>query len=493
MGEYFLDCLTAEERRLVTYIPTVNGLLNMIKRYGDKPALSTLTKKLSYTELLEEVGKRRAMLDEQGIDKEAHVAIFDRNTVDAVELFLAITTSGRVAIILPAALTETMLAGAVKRFDVDAIFVRDEFMPLTEGLEIKKLSTKESSSNYAEMNVKVEKKTEAAIFFTGGTTGAPKGVVLSHGALMRGSFNGALMGGGVFDQRYYLILPMSHVFGTIRSCLSCFYTGSEVFPCENMQLIFRELPVIKPTVLILVPGLCELLLGMAKAKGKEILGGCIHTIISGAAPVPPRLMAAFREYDISLLAGYGLTESANFVAGNMDTDTHPDSVGKLYPEQKIRFVNGEIQLYGDHLFDAYYKDEAATEAAFTEDGWFKTGDLGRIDEDGFVYITGRIKNLIILANGENVSPEAVEEYFYKEPLVKDCLVHEVEAGGVPAIGLEILPCESETEGLTPEEVLAKAKEMVSRVNSKLPSYMQVQEVKVRDKDFARTASLKIAR
>ncbi len=493
METYFLDALSDEEREIVKYIPTVNGLMKFIERYGDRPALSTLERKLSYRELLAEVAKKRAMLDEKGVKKGGHVAIFDKTTIEAIELFLAVTTSGRIALNLPSALSPEQLVGITMKFDIDALFVRDEFREKAAGVKIPVYSTTETSANEASADENTEKSSTAAIFFTGGTTGAPKGVILSHGALMRGSFNGAMMRGGIFYQRYYLLLPLSHVFGMIRSCLSCLYTGSEIYPCENMQAIFKEIGLIKPTVLILVPGLCELLLGMAKARGKVVLGGELHTIISGAAPVPPRLMAAFREFDIQLLAGYGLTESANFVCGNMDTDKKPDSVGKLYPEQEIRFVDEEIQLKGDHLFDGYYKDPEATKESFTEDGWFKTGDLGRMDDDGFIYITGRIKNLIILSNGENVSPEAVEEVFYHDPLVKDCLVSETEIDGTPCIGIEVLPYGPEVEGLSPEEIYDKVRSMVNRVNQTLPSFMQVASVKVRDTDFERTPSLKIAR
>ena len=493
METYFLDALSDEERDIVKYIPTVNGLMKFIERYGDRPALSTLERGLTYEELLKEVARKRAMLDEKNIKKGGHVAIFDKTTIEAIVLFLAVTTSGRVAVNLPSALTPEMLAGITMKFDIDALFVRDEFKERTVTVRIPVYSTTETSANEAPADENTEKKSTAAIFFTGGTTGAPKGVILSHGALMRGSFNGALMRGGIFYQRYYLLLPLSHVFGMIRSCLSCLYTGSQVYTCENMQAIFKEIGVIRPTVLILVPGLCELLLGMAKARGKEVLGGELHTIISGAAPVPPRLMAAFKEFNIKLLAGYGLTESANFVCGNMDTDVKPDSVGKLYPEQEIRFVDEEIQLKGDHLFDGYYKDPEATKEAFTEDGWFKTGDLGRMDDEGFIYITGRIKNLIILSNGENVSPEAVEEVFYRDPLVKDCLVSETEVEGAPCIGIEILPYAPLVEGLSPEEVYEKVRSMVKRVNENLPSYMQVATFKVRDTDFERTPSMKIAR
>ena len=125
-------------------------------------------------------------------------------------------------------------------------------------------------------------------------------------------------------------------------------------------------------------------------------------------------------------------------SGNLSMELHPTSVGCQYPEQEMRVVDGELQVKGDMLFDGYWKDPKATDAAFTEDGWLRTGDLARIDPDGFLYIVGRIKNLIILDNGENVSPEEVEAFYYRSNLIRDCLCSECVINGKPAIQLEVL-------------------------------------------------------
>ena len=125
--------------------------------------------------------------------------------------------------------------------------------------------------------------------------------------------------------------------------------------------------------------------------------------------VPPKLMEEFKKFNVSVLAGYGMTEGANLTSGNADTDTRPTSVGKIYPEQEVKLVDGEIWFRGDNVFLGYYGDPAQTAATLTEDGWLKTGDLGRFDEDGYLYIVGRIKNIIVLPSGENISPESIEE------------------------------------------------------------------------------------
>jgi len=216
-----------------------------------------------------------------------------------------------------------------------------------------------------------------------------------------------------------------------------------------------------------------------------VLGGNLKTVVCGAAPVPEKLHKEFIPFGVEVLAGYGMTETANLVSGNLDMELHPSSVGPQYPEQEMRLVDGELQVRGDMLFDGYWKNEAATKAAFTEDGWLRTGDLARLDGDGFLYIVGRIKNLIILSNGENVSPEEVEAFYYKSDLVRDCLVSECEINGKPAIALEILPA----AGVTDEAMLEEA----GRIGKQLPSFMQPAKITLRHEDFEKSPSMKIIR
>ena len=201
----------------------------------------------------------------------------------------------------------------------------------------------------------------------------------------------------------------------------------------------------------------------------------------------------FTKLGVEFCFGYGLTETANLTSANADAITHPTSIGKVYPGQEVRIVDGELQVKGDNVFSGYYKDPEKTAEAFTEDGWFRTGDLMRIDEDGFLYITGRIKNLIILANGENVSPESLEEPFYADPCVRDAMVKEDELNGAPVIAVEILPFMPAFEGKPWEEVTAYMDNLVKKINDTLPSTHRILKVTVRTEDFKRTGSMKVAR
>jgi long-chain acyl-CoA synthetase len=252
-----------------------------------------------------------------------------------------------------------------------------------------------------------------------------------------------------------------------------------------MNMLFNEMMRVKPTTMIAVPGMAEIMLNIAKAKGPAVLGGRLKTIICGAAPVPERLHEEFLQFGVEVLAGYGMTETANLVSGNLSMELHPSSVGCQYPEQEMRVVDGELQVKGDMLFDGYWKDPKGTDAAFTDDGWLRTGDLARIEPDGFLYIVGRIKNLIILGNGENVSPEEIEAFYYRSDLIRDCLCSECVINGKAAIQLEVLP----NPGVTDEAVMTET----GRIGKELPSYMQPAKIVLRHEEFEKSPSMKIIR
>ena len=260
-----------------------------------------------------------------------------------------------------------------------------------------------------------------------------------------------------------------------------------------MKASIGALPKIKPTLLVIVPGICDILAGLVKMYGEGFLGGELRMIISGAANVPPRLVDTFSKMGVEFCFGYGLTESANLTSANADALTHPTSIGKIYPGQEARIVDGELQIKGDNIFSGYYKDPERTREAFTDDGWFRTGDLCHFDADGFLYIPGRIKNLILLPNGENVSPEELEEPFYADPFVKDVLVREDVVNGNPVIAIEIFPLIPAFQGKPWEEVEEYMQDLVARKNALQPSTHRISKVVVRKEDFKRTGAMKVSR
>ena len=496
MSEYFYNMLPKEEFEQLSYLPTMGEFVNWFTdKYADSPALSDQVNTITYRELGHRVARRRAFLNGLELKKGAHVAIFDRNSQDAIELFLAVTSAGYVAMNFPSALPEPAVIGSCMKFDVEAIFVREEFMPLTAKLQgVKVLPAASIATGEDPVMENIDPDSPAAIFFTGGTTGAPKGAVLSHRALMRGNYNTIFKPGKVIGvHRYIAMLPLSHVFGLIAGTMGCFYTGNLLYTCEDMKATIAKLPAIKPTLLVIVPGICDILAGLCKMYGPQFLGGSLRLIISGAANVPPRLVDIFTKMGVEFCFGYGLTETANLTSANANAVDHPTSIGKIYPGQQTKVVDGELLIKGDNVFSGYYKDPQRTAEAFTEDGWFRTGDLVRFDEDGFLYITGRINNLIILSNGENVSPESLEEPFYADPCVRDAMVKEDNLNGSRVIAVEILPFMPAFDGKPWEEVESYMDALVKKINAGLPSTHRIMKVTVRKEDFKRTGSMKVAR
>ena len=490
---YFDGMISAEERARLPYLETIPLLIEKCAEdYGESPALSDAVQTLSYLELRDSIGKRIDLLNSKNIPASGHVAVICRNNVDAMCWLLAIPSSGRVVMMLSCMMTAEDIGRIVPRYDIDALIAEECFLPLTKDLPVPVIEASACGDQIAPF-ADVQKDTTAAIYLTGGTTGSAKGVVLSHGALMRGAKNGTYKpSGAVFDNRTILMLPLSHIFGTVTSFLSCLYTGTEIYGCSDVKSGLTDIPRLRPTLLVLVPGIVEIILNLAALKGAGFLGD-LRTIQCGGAPVPPRLIREAGKYGIKLYPGYGMTEGANLTSANIDLDTRPHSMGKIYPLQEAKTVDGELWIRGDNVMKGYYKDPEATARALTEDGWFKTGDLVSFDDEGFITILGRMSNLIILPNGENVSPEEIEDIFDRSDLIRDCLVKEDTANGRPVLAVEILPLPQVMQGRTPEETEALIREEVKRINATLPGYKQVNKITVRQEDFKRTGALKIDR
>ena len=208
--------------------------------------------------------------------------------------------------------------------------------------------------------------------------------------------------------------------------------------------------------------------------------------------MPRKLVDEMLKYDVQVFPGYGLTEAANLSTGNMDPVRKPGSVGRLFPEQSYRIVDGELWLKGDNVMLGYYNDPEET-ALVMEDDWLKTGDLVDIDEEGFLTIVGRIKNMIVLGNGENVYPEELEAKINADARVTDCMVKEMHIGDSTLLGVEIFPNKAAFGEASNEEIEQQLTEWVESVNEKLMSYQKLMHVVIRDTDFARTGALKIDR
>ena len=494
--EMYAKYTDAETFAKITDYSCITEMWNeSVKNYKDSVAIVD-GEEYTYGKLDEMVAKFRALLSENGVKPGDIVGMYIPNSIDFVKAYLAITTLGACAVLLPPHLDNMTVFGCSMKFGMKALVYS---AALEEKLDITKaknpamplVEASHCSENTIDA-ITVPGPVVCTALFTGGTTGKSKAALLTNESIMEGVKNGCYGYPDVFGQRYFLVLPLTHVFGLIRNMLTSLRTGSAMFICRNNKDMFRDIAVFKPTIMVLVPALAEMALNLSKQFGRNMLGEDMKTIICGAAAVAPYLVTEYDKFGIRLCPGYGLTESSNLVSGNPEALSKPDSVGLIYPGIDYKIVDGELWLKGKTMMKGYAGDEENA-VAYSEDGYFKTGDLVRIDEEGFLYITGRAKEIIVLSTGENVSPAELESYFYALDEIQDCLVYADNTDGREVLAIQILPRTVTVKAMGIEDIEAHMKNKVAEVNEKLPAFERISKVIIRTSDFQRSPSMKILR
>ena len=492
----FAKCTDEETLKRIKCFSSVKDLWeNSVREFPNDLALADPARNITYAELDKEVAKYRAVLADKGLKKGDFVGVFAPNTIEWVKAFLAIETLGMAAVLLPPHLPEQALFGCGMKFQMKAIVYHPALQAKIDALnqmphKMVLINAMETSDKEVPA-VNVNEKDPSVIIFTGGTTGKSKGALLNQKAVCRGSCNGCYGIPNVFKQRYLLVLPLTHVFGLVRNLLTSLQTGSALFLCQNNKDMFKDIAVFRPTIMVMVPALAEMCLNLSKQFKRNMLGDSLTHIICGASTVPPYLVKEYKQFNITLLPGYGLTESANLVSGNPRSDYKPASVGFPYPEQELKIVDGELWIKGDNVMDCYYNDPEENALAFSEDGFFKTGDLVRFDDEGFLYIVGRIKEIIVLPTGEKVSPFDLENKFDELDIIQDCMVYLDEETN--SLAIQVYPRMLEVMKLGLPDSDTYIREEVKKVNNALPSFMRVSKVIIRKEDFVRTPAMKIIR
>lgn len=490
-----------EELDVVTTVPAFLEYIE--KKYAKEVAIFSMEESHTYEELIKDARKVSGLLKEKGIEERVNIGIYAHNTYDLAKAYLGVLGHGDVAVMLPIQLDEKTVFGCTMKYQVKALIYEDSneekvaiAKKMNPGIVYIKMS-EFLGAKEGEFAKDIKEEDRAEIMFTGGTTGRSKGAILSHLAVMTGALRGCFGTPKIMRQRYYSLMPMTHIFGLNRDFMSVLYSGSSVmFSTAIGPQMIKEMMFAKPTVLVIVPALCELLLKFVNGKGMGIVGGELHTIICGAAVTTPYVLKGWADKGVLICPGYGLTESTNLVSGNPISLEKPESVGLIYEglEYKIIPETGELWLKGPGMLEAYYNEPEENAMAF-EDGWFKTGDVVRFDEDGYLYITGRIKEVIILSNGENVFPAPIEEKINDHDSIMDSLVYaKRREDGKVILACEILPRSEILEAkYKPENVQAFFEGIVKEVNKGLLPYEQIVEVIVRTEDFKRTGAMKIIR
>ncbi|MCQ2462036.1 MAG: AMP-binding protein, partial [Clostridia bacterium] len=334
------------------------------------------------------------------------------------------------------------------------------------------------------------------LMFTSGTTGFPKGVMLTNRGLCVDAMS---YNEPCHAMRVFACLPINHAYCFTTNFTKIIFRGATVCVNDNMQNLLANIRLYQPHSIVCVPAIANKLMGGAlryaasrpdvpeQESVAEFLG---HPgkIVSGGAPLEAALFRRYTEAGMMVLNGYGMTECSPIIANNTPGDNCGGSVGKPLPCIDLRIVDGEIQVKGPNVTIGYYKNEEATKEAFTQDGYFKTGDLGHFDENGYLYITGRKKNLILLDNGENVSAEFLEGQFAREPLVAEIVCY----GKNGAICAEVYPNNDyiKENAVDADEAMV---ELLGKINARLATHQRISTYVFRSTPFPKNSSQKIIR
>lgn len=377
-----------------------------------------------------------------------------------------------------------------------------------------------------------------SLIFTSGTTGIAKGVLLCHKNLAADLMMSATMVKMEVGDIFFSVLPLNHTYECTGGLLMPLYQGCSIAYCQGLKYITRNMQECHPTTMLAVPALIEQLQktiiknvekrlmtnsfkkGIMINKGaqkvglelsnrlfgeiKASLGGKLKIIISGGAPINPETLKLMRGLGIIAVQGYGLTECSPMTCLNPDKKMKDESAGMVLPNMEAKIIdpdkdgNGEICFKGENIMLGYYNNPEAT-AEVLQDGWYMTGDLGTIDKKGFVYITGRKKNVIIAQNGKNVFPEELEYHINKIPYVEESMVWgDEEKSRDTAIVATIIIDKEEVEDelgkdYTDDDVLELLWSGVNVVNQELPNFKMIKRIVLRKEPFIKTTTNKIKR
>ena len=538
-----------EVKYYLTFTEMVDSLFS---NGGDTPVISWFNRKgeeqtVTAEKFYKDILSLKESLISQGFSGH-HIAILGENSYEWLLVYFAATYCGAVVVCIDIEQSNDTIEQMLEMADVDALFCAPSLNSLckswveaTEGKKVFSMGgtgddTIESlidegyklieNGNCPEKPI-VTGKTIASIVFTSGTTSSSKLVMLSHEAILTNASDA--LANVAIGKIAFTSLPFYHTYGLTCSVLSMLIGGAQLYINGNLKTVMRDLKLAKPHTMLTVPlmleavhrglwqtaeetgkaeGLRKLLnirgllmkLGIKKC-GKTLDGirkncfGEIKLIICGGAHMSADIMEEFLKLGVTVVQGYGITECAPLVSVNRNNANKLGSVGLVTPNCEVKIVDDEILVRGKNLMCGYYKSPQMTDEAM-QDGWFKTGDLGYIDRDGFLYLTGRKKNLIVFKNGKKLSPEKLEEKIKNIPLVKDVVVYGAVSGisnDDVQVATSIFPNEEKTVGMDSYEILETLQSEINKINKELPLYQQIQMVNIRETEFVKTSLQKVKR
>ena len=521
--------------------------------------------RVTYRELQENILKFGSALMELGIKERTHIAIIGENRVQWAMGFLTSLCFNFVMVPIDKNLTTNEIMNIIHESDSEAIIFSSGYSGImAEGRNfLKKLKyficmdatgeekdflqmpelIRKAKPIHLEAMPKINPDDLAEIIFTSGSLGRAKGVMLSQKNLASNLMDMVSLVLIDDKDRFLSVLPMHHTYECTCGMMCPLYCGSSVHYARSLKTIVDDLQKVKATILLAVPLLYDkmfrrVMKGIKDDKVKSIIvpplvkftnlftmiglndlkkkifhelhekfGGSIRMFIAGGAAPDPLVAKGLREFGFNFIQGYGLTETSPILALNRIDCFKDDAAGIPLPNVQIKINNpdengsGEIWVKGPNVMLGYYKNEKATEDTF-ESNWFKTGDIGFIDDDGFLHINGRKKNVIISKSGKNVFPEEVEDILTRSPFILEALVSgEEDSKQGEIISAQIVVdaeafielAEASHTKITDELLQRTISEEIEKTNKQLSSFKHVKKFYIREKEFEKTTTQKIKR
>ena len=539
--------------------PTFREMMEISEeRFPDNEAFKAIVPKVvtfTYKEALKKIREIAYYLIATGAKKGDHIAVTGKNSPEWALAYFAISFAGCIIVPLDYSLHIEDMEKILAFGDVDRIFIDGEKIDEIDKdgkLFKEKISLEPESKGYKYVLDLTGPETElpklhaedtAAMLFTSGTTGTPKGVMLSFSNFMSSTLSSQRLFDVYPTDVFYAILPIHHAYTmtavlleTVISGASCVFGKRLVTP-----IMLKELREGKITMLLAVPMLFNKLLAGLMAGvhkqgpfkenlihflmgfsgfmkkvfhvnlGKKIFGNMLLSKISldkmrlcicGGGPLPASTFKQFNQLGIDFVQGYGLTETSPIININPIEVYIEESVGIPIPGVEEKIVspdedgNGIIYVRGPQVMKGYYKNDEATEEVLSSDGWLNTGDVGHIDSNGFLYLTGRAKSIIVTEGGKNVFPEEIEDKFQLFNEIEQCCIipyminKEMKTEGIRMV---IYPTEAYLKEHGMEETSRHMEEVVESVNKDLQSYKKITMVTVVDQPLPMTSTKKVKR
>jgi long-chain acyl-CoA synthetase len=517
------------------------------EKFADRVAMSikdgSTWRELTYGQLSERAIKLASYLIESGVQHGDRIALLSESKPEWGVSFFGCVRSGAVIVPLDVKLTETELVSILSDCAPNTVLADAKHLPLIDAVRKKVTSIQrvfcvdaEGDAEHPSINSLEPKSLSdgrertldevALIVYTSGTTGNPKGVQTTFGNIIFQVNSFEDMVELTADDNFLSVLPLNHLLELTGGFLGILTNGGTVCFSHSLfpQEIIKSMQEMKISGMVAVPLFFKSLKNAIerdlRKKGippegikaaapaiKQQFGGHLRVFISGGAPLDVEVAEFFQQLGVPVLQGYGLTETSPVISGNAIKANRVGSVGKALPGVEVKIdkkaegdTEGEVLTRGPHVMRGYYKRQDLTDEVIDKEGWFHTGDIGRLDDDGFLYITGRIKNLIVLGGGKKVFPEEVETALASSNVIKECCVlSHKSSGGIKEGTEEVCVVVVPTDALLaehkndPEAVKQAIKKDIENLGEHLASYKRPTRIYLYEGELPKTPTRKIKR